>query len=186
MANRLFIILFIIIATLGYAVFQSLLLDKRLAGDSVLQTNSVLKTLPSVSYKIFSSDEILNVNSLNINNHLVVHFWATWCGPCEVEFPDISKLVDKFKARNDIKFLFVSVNDNSNDIAKFLKKFTLSKNNIFVLEDSKYLSQKLFGTYKLPETFIFEKGTGKLIKKFSGPQKWENSYYDNFLNSLSI
>lgn len=186
MANRLFFILFIVVLTLGYAVFQSLQLDKKLASDSVLQTNSVLKNLPDANYNLLAKDEFLNLKLLSKDNYLVVHFWASWCAPCEKEFPQLLTLISSLKELKDVKFLLVSVNDKTSDIKKFLKKYNVPTENVYILEDQKYLSQKLFGTYKLPETYVFSKQSGLLVKRFSGPQDWTKQYFKSFFNQLSI
>lgn len=33
---------------------------------------------------------------------LLVNFWATWCGPCVEEFPDLVKISDDYKGRIDV------------------------------------------------------------------------------------
>lgn len=183
MANRLLIILFILVSTFAYVAYQGLVLDNKLANELVLEKNSVLKVLPQVSYPEFENDVVVSLNNLNKDNFLVVHFWATWCGPCEREFPQLLKLTELNKSNSDIKFAFVSVNDNKNDIKKFLTKFVKDESNFLVLQDNLYFSQKLFGSYKLPETFVFSKN-GALIKRFSGPQDWTSSYFLEFFKSL--
>jgi len=47
---------------------------------------------------------------------VVVNLWATWCGPCVAEFPDMVKLHNTYKARG-LEVLAVSV-DEPEDRAK--------------------------------------------------------------------
>lgn len=37
--------------------------------------------------------------------------WGSWCGPCIAELPDYKKLVDKFKGRQAVIFVSVSIDD---------------------------------------------------------------------------
>ncbi len=32
------------------------------------------------------------------NKPLLINFWATWCGPCRVEFPDLVKIDAYYRA----------------------------------------------------------------------------------------
>jgi len=41
----------------------------------------------------------------------LVNLWATWCGPCRGEHPDIQKLYERIKDRKDLQILTISVDD---------------------------------------------------------------------------
>lgn len=69
---------------------------------------------------------------------LLVNFWATWCGPCVAEFPDLQRMVRIYRER-DIEFVTVSINspDEKDRVLGFLKKnHATSKNLIFNGNDS--------------------------------------------------
>lgn len=183
MGNRILIIILIVTATLGYAVYQSLQLDKKLAGQVVLEKNSVLSTLPNVKLKMYNENKVVSLNDVASNVNTIVHFWATWCAPCEKEFPALLTLAEKFKDKDNLKFVFVSVGDNLKSIDKFLSKYGKGTKNITLLLDETNISQRDFGTYKLPETFLFSKDL-TLIKKFSGAQKWDSDYFLELFQGL--
>jgi beta-lactamase regulating signal transducer with metallopeptidase domain/protocatechuate 3,4-dioxygenase beta subunit/thiol-disulfide isomerase/thioredoxin len=43
--------------------------------------------------------------------HVVVHFWASWCGPCKQQFPAVGQLHERFTARG-LAMLGLSVDDD--------------------------------------------------------------------------
>ncbi len=51
---------------------------------------------------------------------LMINFWATWCGPCREEFPDLVKLDAEFKDKID--FITVTL-DFEEEIATGVPKF---------------------------------------------------------------
>lgn len=186
MTKKIIIISAIVVFTFGYAVFHALKLDNKLSStDSFFNSNSVLQKLPDAKIPHYFSGEELDLRELaNAGNNIIVHFWATWCGPCEHEFPDIVELTEKVKGRKDIKFLFITVNDQEKDVEKFLRKYKIDeKNNFLILRDDKLFHQKYFGTYKLPETYLFGKDL-KLLRKFSGPQEWADPAYIDMILSM--
>jgi thiol-disulfide isomerase/thioredoxin len=52
---------------------------------------------------------------------VVVNKWASWCGPCEAEFPDFQKLSVKYGKR--VAFLGIDSNDNRGDAREFLEDY---------------------------------------------------------------
>lgn len=51
---------------------------------------------------------------------VVVNKWASWCGPCRVEFPWFRNQAEKRKG--EVAFLGVNSNDNRGDAEEFLKE----------------------------------------------------------------
>jgi len=53
-------------------------------------------------------------------NVVFVNVWATWCGPCRMEIPELQKLHDKFAPRG-FEVVGVSVDDTGADgVKKFV------------------------------------------------------------------
>lgn len=184
MQRKILLLLSIIILVIGYSVYQALLLDHKLSEGAQDRTGTVLTVLPDAFLNELNSDKLVNIKDLSLDGSaIVVHFWATWCGPCATEFPELMQLVNKMKTNKKVKFVFVAVQDEKKAMNKFLKKnkaFNLP--NLVLLEDRAEVHRKL-STYKLPETIVFD-SNNNVVRKFSGPQKWLSDYILNELKSL--
>ena len=53
---------------------------------------------------------------------VLVDFWATWCGPCQLEAPILSRVADRYKDRG-----LVVVGVNTNDRAGLAATFAVKK-----------------------------------------------------------
>ena len=51
---------------------------------------------------------------------VVVNKWASWCGPCRLEFPFLRSQAEKRKG--EVVFIGVNSNDNRGDAEEFLKE----------------------------------------------------------------
>ena len=53
---------------------------------------------------------------------LVINLWATWCGPCKLETPQLVALYDKYKARG-LNLIGISTDDKADAIRAFADEF---------------------------------------------------------------
>lgn len=163
--------------------FYSIKLGPLEKGDrsDVIQTSAITK-IPTIKFtKLYSKSRFKISAEKSVK---VFHFWATWCGPCLAEFPQVSDLSDRLSriSSKKINVYFVAVNDTEKDLKRFLKQFDV--NTAVMLEDKEDLHKKDFGVYKLPETMVFNE-SGDLVRHYVGPQEWKNPKYINEILNIT-
>jgi thiol-disulfide isomerase/thioredoxin len=56
---------------------------------------------------------------------ILLDFWASWCGPCRKSFPAMEELHKQYAGRG-LTIIAVSVDDNREDMERFLKTANVS------------------------------------------------------------
>lgn len=117
---------------------------------------------------------------------VVLNFWASWCAPCVIEFPQMLALAGKNE--KDSVFIFLSQDDDRADIDRFLKKQMKAlpqKNVIIAKDENKKIAQDLFQTFKLPETYLIDR-KGIIRDKIIGADiEWDGVVMQETLHNLS-
>jgi len=111
----------------------------------------------------------------------VINFWATWCGPCVYEIPELVVLHDDWKNR-DFEIIGVSMDDDFEIVRPFAEEFAI---NYPVVIDSGELADQFRGVFALPTTFIVDEN-GKVTDRFIGvfpAHEWRDEL-DTRLRSL--
>ena len=106
---------------------------------------------------------------------IVLDFWATWCTPCIQSFPAMQRVVDRYKADPDVKFLFIhTLERGSGDPLKNAQSFLSNSNYTFDLYmDTKDEKTRVnpavtaFGVRGIPSKFVID-GTGRIRFKSTG------------------
>jgi len=121
--------------------------ETKIAGDNKIQNKAPAFTFKTLDGKTQTLEDFTG-------KVVILNFWASWCAPCVIEFPQMIDLAKK--TANDSVLIFMSVDESVADIEKFLKKQKgYDAANIYMAHDAdKSIAQKLFQTYKLPETYI--------------------------------
>jgi len=113
-----------------------------------------LESLQSKSTFINLSKQEVDLNLFS-NKKIILNYWATWCGPCIKEMPDLIIAEKKLKD-SDVSLFLVSDEDVS-VISKFVD------NNQYTLNFLKSnVSNEMLGVYSLPTTILFDNKGNKV------------------------
>ena len=118
--------------------------------------------VPSVSVKLFNSDEIINTLEIfNSNKFYLLNIWSSWCVPCKHEHPILMEL----SQNNDLEIIGINYKDTKKNANDFLKELGNPYDNIIF--DNKGTNAIEWGAYGVPESFLIN--NNKIIKKYIGP-----------------
>ena len=102
----------------------------------------------------------------------LVNFWATWCGPCITEFPDLVKINRSFRHRA-FELVTVAANfpDEKKAVLAFLQKNQASNHNLLFADTDKYKLMAAFDPEwngALPYTLLLGP-KGEVLYQMQGP-----------------
>lgn len=90
---------------------------------------------------------------------VLLNFWATWCGPCVGELPDIQKLYDEYSTGDEVVILTINAGESTSTAQSFMNQrgYTFP-----VVCDTKNALSYAYGVNAIPRTVVFGKdGTVK-------------------------
>ena len=120
-----------------------------------------LQTLDGDSFKLSDfSDKVL-----------IVNIWATWCGPCRQEMPELVKISNEYKTRGLVVLGLATSYNEHNDQAH-VKEFVKAQNVPYkIIWDDGTLAgplvQVVGGRSVIPQSFVISRD-GRIVKHFQG------------------
>lgn len=109
---------------------------------------------------------------------VIINFWATWCGPCREEIPELIALQSRYK--DDLQIVGVSEDDDPPEqVAKFAAKQGI---NYPVVMSNDALEKEYGGIEALPTSFLVNKD-GRVVQKDVG--LYPPAYYDLQVRALA-
>ncbi len=98
-----------------------------------------------VQVNLASADDLKKLRANSTGKVLLVNFWATWCGPCVHEFPELETTFRMYRLR-DFDFVSVSANmpDEKEGVMKMLLKQHASSKNLLFGSTDTYAMQAAF------------------------------------------
>ena len=93
-------------------------------------------------------------------NYVLVDFWASWCGPCKGEIPNLAKLHNAYKDKG-LTVVGVFVWDKEENFAKAVKDEGITWAQIFDTEEQ---ATQLYGIEGIPQIMLISPD-GKIVKR---------------------
>lgn len=115
-------------------------------------------------------------NSSELN---MLIFWASWCGPCKKEIPELKKIYTEYKNKG-IHMVSISIDENKKSWRTQLQKENMEWDQLIVSDSLLDKVRNYFNLNGIP-LIIFTDSRGVEIERFLG---YEESQKENFQNII--
>ena len=168
--KKILIILALVLAAViaGAAVLYNTL-GASLSPDQLAAQSTEETEAPPVQAPDFTVYDI-DGNEVKLSDFIgkptVVNFWASWCGPCQMEMPDFE---EKFlELDGEVNFLMVNMTDGARETVEIAADFIAQQGYTFpVFYDTASSAAMTYGVYSLPTTYFID-AEGHAIAQATG------------------
>ena len=109
------------------------------------------------------SGEMQKLSEINKGRYVLLDFWASWCGPCRRENPNVVKMYDKYKGKG-FEIFGVSFDQSKEKWVKAIADDKLTWPHVSDLKGWESAAGKLYNITAIPHTVLIDK-EGKIIAK---------------------
>lgn len=124
------------------------------------------ETAVGQKYVDITGINILTGDSLSLSSYIgkkltLIDFWASWCGPCRREIPNIAKVAEKYKRQLNV--VGIAVWDQPHDTKRAMKELNITWPVIFERSAS-----EPYGVLGIPHLVLIDKDGTILARGFHG------------------
>jgi len=135
-----------------YITWRAKSLEKSIANRDEV---SVIVAKPAPAFSLASLDGRTVSLSDYAGKRVVVSYWASWCGPCKVEMPELREFYKRYhQANSDFEILAISIDENRSDAEKYA---ATEKLPFPVLLDPQSKAADAYSVEGIPTMFVIGK-----------------------------
>ncbi len=143
------------------------------SGEAISEETPELVMAPD--FTVYDADG----NAVNLSDFIgkptIVNFWASWCGPCQMEMPDFDEMYQKLG--EEVNFFMVNMTDGSRETVEVAKKFIEEAGYSFpIYFDTDMDAAMTYGVNSLPSTYFID-AEGHAIARGQGAIDAETLQY---------
>ena len=109
------------------------------------------------------------LSSLIGENYLLIDFWASWCGPCRRENPNIVAVYNDYNSKG-FDIIGVSLDTDKNNWIKAIEKDSLTWSHVSDLQGWNNAAGKLYAVNAIPHSVILDKNGTIVAKNLRGDE----------------
>ena len=97
---------------------------------------------------------------------VILNFWASWCAPCVKELPLLTRAAQE---NDNVVLIALSSDLDEQKMLRFLERYKhATAGDVFFAYDANMaITQDLYGTFRLPETYLID-AQGQIRRKIIG------------------
>jgi len=118
-----------------------------------------------------AENKAANGTSIKIGDYsgkvLLVNLWATWCGPCRMETPELVRLHKEYQSRG-VEMIGLSTEDpvaSARSVSEFVREFNVDYQIGWAKREVAQIMMQ--GRTSIPQSFIIARD-GRVIRRFIG------------------
>lgn len=96
---------------------------------------------------------VVRLSDFRGRQHVILNFWASWCGPCKVEMPDLEAVYLQYK--DQLVVLGVDLQESVADVRRFLSE-EVQVSYPILMDDRGQVAQA-YNKFAQPTSFLIDK-----------------------------
>lgn len=127
------------------------------SGESSGQDSSAQSDpIPAFDFTVYTEQgDAVTLSSLTGERPVLLNFWASWCGPCKSEMPDLDRLYADYQDR--VEFMMINLTDGSRETVDSASAFIRESGYGFpVYYDTDVSAAAAYSVYSIPTTFLID------------------------------
>ena len=131
--------------------------------EQVSEMAAVGSPAPAFSLGKLDDKQVVKLADLK-GKPVVINFWASWCGPCKQEMPDLEQIHQQYKDKVAFYGINLTKLDKIPDVETAVKKFGVTYP---ILMDPDDEVSRIYQAYSIPTTYAID-ANGIIVEKRVG------------------